>query len=204
MVSLVPIATIYCLFLVSPVQGWAKWLHPCHCQFFGILFGEKNFMYPWEFSKKSPCLWASFHPYPLFEWGIQSKELFIKSGYEMLKLGSWCTSFESNYSGCTGRSSKNIRSISGGAQGKERESHNRMKLSFPQKNGAFLSFTPMLVYFFAGFFKNQGFGVFLTLRKTLIAEVVPAVGLSKAEVTDMVVICNIWNTSGLNQGHHKP
>jgi hypothetical protein len=30
------------------------------------------------------------------------------------------------------------------------------------------------------------------------------VGLSKAEVTDMVVICNIWNTSGLNQGHHKP
>jgi hypothetical protein len=53
------------------------------------------------------------------------------------------------------------------------------------------------MYFFAGFFEshlvldqNQGFGVFLTFWKTLIAEVVPAVGLSKAEVIDMVVICN--------------
>jgi hypothetical protein len=28
-----------------------------------------------------------FSPYPLFQWSPQSKEIFIKSGYEMLKLG---------------------------------------------------------------------------------------------------------------------
>jgi hypothetical protein len=28
----------------------------------------------------------SFTPYPLFQWYLQSKEIFIKSQYEMLKL----------------------------------------------------------------------------------------------------------------------
>jgi hypothetical protein len=30
----------------------------------------------------------SFTPYPLFQWYPQSKEIFIKSHYEMLKLSS--------------------------------------------------------------------------------------------------------------------
>jgi len=35
----------------------------------------------------SPCLGASFHPHPLFQWYLQSKEIFIESQYdEMLKL----------------------------------------------------------------------------------------------------------------------
>jgi len=44
-----------------------------------------------------------------------------------------CTRLESNYSSCTGRSSENICSSSGGAHEKEkRGDQNRMKLSLPQ------------------------------------------------------------------------
>ncbi len=158
-----PIATIYCQFLVSPVQGWAKWLHPCHRQFFGILFGVRNFIYPSEFSMKSPCLHPAFGPpftsIPSLSEVSKVLNFFIKSGNEMLKLGSWCTSFESNYSACTCRSSKNICSISGGAQEKrQRERVTTVWNSvYHKKNGAFLIFTPsplMLMYFFAGFFLN--------------------------------------------------
>ncbi len=169
MVNLVvPMATIYCLFLVSPVQGWAKWLQPSHCQFVGVLFGLKDFIYSSEFSIKWPCLHPVFGPpfTPIPFLSEVCKGIFyIKSGYETLELGSWCTSFESNYSGCTGRSNKNIFSISGGAQEKrerEREGHNRIKLSLPQKKWcSALSFTPplMIMYFFAGFFWiSPGFG----------------------------------------------
>jgi hypothetical protein len=49
-----------------------------------------------------------------------------------------------NYSSCTGGSSQNICSSSGGAREKEREGENRMKLSLPQKNGTFLGFNPPL------------------------------------------------------------
>jgi len=44
----------------------------------------------------------------------------VKSQYEMLNLNIKCTRFESNYSSCTGRSSENISSSSGGAQEKEK------------------------------------------------------------------------------------
>ncbi len=64
---------------------------------------------------KSPSLSP---PIPLFEWYPQSKEIFIKSQYEMLKLSIQCTRFESNYSSCTGRSSENICSSIEGAQRK--------------------------------------------------------------------------------------
>ncbi len=36
-----------------------------------------------EFSLKSPCVWPSFHPLPpkpLFEWGMQSKEILLNLG----------------------------------------------------------------------------------------------------------------------------
>jgi hypothetical protein len=29
---------------------------------------------------------SAFTPYPIFQWYLQSKEIFIKSQYEMLKL----------------------------------------------------------------------------------------------------------------------
>jgi hypothetical protein len=37
-------------------------------------------------SSVSPPISSSFAPYPLFQWYTQSKDIFIKSGYEMLKL----------------------------------------------------------------------------------------------------------------------
>jgi hypothetical protein len=33
-----------------------------------------------DFSVKSPCLRASFHPKPLFQWGVQSKEIPLNLG----------------------------------------------------------------------------------------------------------------------------
>jgi hypothetical protein len=55
-------------------------------------FDMSNFV--WEISQtiensvKSSCLHPVFGPlftlYPRFEWGLQSKEVLIKSGYEML------------------------------------------------------------------------------------------------------------------------
>jgi hypothetical protein len=62
----------------------------------------------------SPCLWASFHPpYPLFQWYPQSKEIFIKPQFKMLKLR-----FATNCRSYTVRSSENICSSSGGTQEK--------------------------------------------------------------------------------------
>jgi hypothetical protein len=48
----------------------------------------------------------------------------------MLKLSISRTRFKSGYSGCTGRSSENIFSSSGGAQEKRKD---KMKLSLPSK-----------------------------------------------------------------------
>ncbi len=42
-----------------------------------------------ELSIKSPCLWACFQPLSLFQWYPQSKEIFIESQYEMLKLSAF-------------------------------------------------------------------------------------------------------------------
>jgi hypothetical protein len=33
-----------------------------------------------------------FHPYPLFQWYPQCKEILLNLKYEMLKLSIWCTS----------------------------------------------------------------------------------------------------------------
>ncbi len=65
----------------------------------------------------SPPISSAFTHNPLFQWYLQSKGNFIKSGYEMLKLSIYCTRFESNYrTNCTGRSSENICISSASAQ----------------------------------------------------------------------------------------
>jgi hypothetical protein len=75
--------------------------HNCH-------FGSK-LSFSWlhlELSVKSPSVSP---PYPLFQWYLQSKEIFIETGYEMLKLSIWCTRFRRIIRvSCTGRSSENI------------------------------------------------------------------------------------------------
>ncbi len=75
------------------------------------------FKYIIELSVKSPCIHPVFGPpfIPSFG-GICIAMKFCKSQYEMLKLSIQCT--ETNYSRCTGKSSENICSSSGGAQEK--------------------------------------------------------------------------------------
>jgi hypothetical protein len=67
-----------------------------------------------ELSINSPCLHPvfgpAFTPYPLFQWYLQSIEILLNLSMKWL---NW-TRFESNYSSCTGRSSENICSRSGG------------------------------------------------------------------------------------------
>jgi len=64
----------------------------------------------------------SFTLYPIFEWYPQKKWKFIKSQYEMLTrlLGVVVV----RCSSCTGRSSENICSSSGGAQEKGKRGRN--------------------------------------------------------------------------------
>jgi len=64
----------------------------------------------------SPCLRASFHLLSPLSVVSAKPWIFIKSQYEMLKLSIQCT--ETNHHRCTGRSSENIGSSSGGAQAK--------------------------------------------------------------------------------------
>jgi hypothetical protein len=60
----------------------------------------------WTFIKLIGKVTLSFTPYPLFQWYSQSKEIFIKSQYEMLKLSIYCIRFESNYNSYRGGSVK--------------------------------------------------------------------------------------------------
>jgi hypothetical protein len=57
----------------------------------------------------------------------------------MLNISISCSRFERNYSSCTGRSSENICSSSGGAQEKKKD---RVKLREPSRFDGSLSFTP--------------------------------------------------------------
>jgi hypothetical protein len=51
-----------------------------------------EFLFPWtstqklpktiELLLKSPCLWPSFTPYPLFQWYLQSKEILLNLNTE--------------------------------------------------------------------------------------------------------------------------
>jgi hypothetical protein len=51
--------------------------------------------------------------------------------------------FGSNYSSCTGRSSENIYSSSGGADEKGKRESKQDETQFTTKNGAFLRFSPL-------------------------------------------------------------
>ncbi len=76
--------------------GW----HSCFCSIWPHT-NNPHVLSPHVTQGSSPFLWASFHP--LFQ---QSKEIFIKSRYEMLKLSIQCTRFESNYSSPTSKTSE--------------------------------------------------------------------------------------------------
>jgi len=54
-----------------------------HPMFLTLSYTSSTFLTIELSIKSPPSLWASFHPYPLFQWYPQSKN-FIKSQYEML------------------------------------------------------------------------------------------------------------------------
>jgi hypothetical protein len=118
----------------------------------------------------SPCLWASFHPYPLFQWYPQSKDIRLN-----LSMKCWNSAFNArgprltNCCSCTVRSSENICSDSGDAQERGKTGWN----SVYHQNWWFSEFHLQLhanVLFCRFFFWISGFWccVFLTLRITLL------------------------------------
>jgi hypothetical protein len=64
-----------------------------------------------------PVFGPAFTPYRLFQWYPQSKKILLNLSMKCWNSAFKCTRFESNYNSCTGRSSENICSSSGGAQG---------------------------------------------------------------------------------------
>ncbi len=98
------------------------------CQIFEKMFFGEIFARFWLSLKKelgvveiylnSPCLHhafgPAFTPYPLFQWYLQSKEILLKNS----AFNAQASETNYNYSSCTGRSSENICSSSGGAQEK--------------------------------------------------------------------------------------
>ncbi len=96
----------------------------------------------------SPCLWASFHSLSPPSVVSAKQWNFIKSQYELMKLGIQCT--ETNYSRCTVKSSENICSSSGGAQEKVKTGWNSV---YHQIRCFFFWVSPSLNanVFFAGF-----------------------------------------------------
>jgi len=92
----------------------------------------------------SPCLSASFHSLSPPSVVSAKQWNFIKSQYELLKLGIQCT--ETNYSSCTVKSSENICSSSGGGQEKVKTGWNSV---YHQIRCFFFEFHPhwMLMYF---------------------------------------------------------
>ncbi len=55
-----------------------------------------------------------FHPHPLFQRYLQSNEILLHLSMKCWNSAFKCTTFESNYSSPTGRSSENISISSGG------------------------------------------------------------------------------------------
>jgi len=128
----------------------------------------------------SPCFWASFHPYPLFQWYPQSKDIRLN-----LSMKCWNSAFNAwgprltyRSSSCTVRRSENIYTATEETLRKEERQD---ETQFTTKIDGFLSFISscMLMYFFVGFFflwisscvwPNSGFWccVFLTLWITLL------------------------------------
>jgi hypothetical protein len=74
-----------------------------------------------------------FTPYPLFQRYRQSKEILLNLGMR----------FENNYSSCTGRSSENICSCSGGAEEKGKTGCNSVLLP---KLGEKLVWVPVISF----------------------------------------------------------
>jgi hypothetical protein len=85
----------------------------------------------------------SFTPYPLFQWYPQSEEILLNLNMKCWNSAFNARGFESNYSDCTGRSSENICSISGGAQEKGKSG---MKLSLLPILVAKLVWVPVILF----------------------------------------------------------
>ncbi len=114
-------------------------------------------------------------PYPLFQWYLQSKDIWLNLSMKCCNSVCCNTKFETDYSSCTVRMSENLCSSNGGAQEKGKTGWNLVY----HQNWWEKSFIPpwMLMYFFAGFFwvspcvwANSGFWccAFLPLWITLI------------------------------------
>jgi len=104
-----------------------------------LLFGKRSdIRLICKVTLSSPCLWASFHPYPLFQWYPYSKDILLN-----LSMKCWNSGFDAQDSrliiiivqvGAV----KNICSSSGGAQEKER------KVEVYYQNWWFSEFQPPL------------------------------------------------------------
>jgi hypothetical protein len=149
------------------------------------------YFYPWplwipitiEISPNSPCLWASFHPLesnPSFSGKSKAMKFDqtsvwnAETWYEMLNLSFLCTSFERNYSGCTGRSTENLCQWRSSGKKKDRVKTQEQFWWFPKFDAPL----EWLMYFFGDCFlvppcvwQNSGYWccLFLTLLISLIS-----------------------------------
>jgi hypothetical protein len=107
----------------------------------------------WKVALSSPCLRASLHPYPFFQWYPKSKDILLNLG-----MKPWNSAFNEQGFRLI------IVVVQVGAVEVLRK--DRMKFSLPPKFMVFWVFSPwMLMYFFACFFEShlvydqtQGFG----------------------------------------------
>jgi len=131
-----------------------------------------------KFTLSSPCLWASFHPLspPSSDLCKVSKRL------------------ERNHSSCTGRSSENIRSSSGGDQEKKERQGETQKMLFWVSRVFRPPPRKMLMYFLADFFfechpfYDQTQGYWLSLFFS---------ALSVRDVTVMLPVLHFCGRTGL-------
>jgi hypothetical protein len=133
--------------------------------------------FSWGHHDFTPSFWASFHPHPLFEWGLPSNEI-------LLNLGMNCWNSALNAQGSrviivVGQVAE-VKIYVTGVEGLMEEGVKTgwNSVYHQKKIGAFLSCPPplMLMYFFAGcFWISPGFGpnsgcwCCVFLPKTLIA-----------------------------------
>jgi hypothetical protein len=91
-----------------------------------------------EFSLKSSCLHPVFGPlftpYPLFEWGMQSKEVLLNLGMKT-DTQHLMHKVRGSYSSCTCRSSENIFTSGGGPQKKGNRGSKEDETQFGTKSG---------------------------------------------------------------------
>jgi hypothetical protein len=95
-------------------------------------------------SRKSPSAFTPyslcFHPHPLFQRYLQSNEILLHLRMKCWNSAFKCTTFESNYSSPTGRSSENISAVEEAIRSKERGDETQ----FTTKIGGKLVWVPVI------------------------------------------------------------